>query len=466
MVDILRGGYDLKSVEYRGIWWIPGEKKNYRPGLLRYNTNDGTYLEIDGQLVGFEEDTTSIILGNTLDGMLVTLYDCFVVKSTMTFGGINSMKCFVNVFFEGVHFESIDDIKFLELSCHYSNLDEWAWMNGIDFDTKKYGAMEIKYNAPKSLKADIDENLSIEIYAQTTGFERNLVQKEIHIKQKIFVKIINKNIYSYEEHMKQMGKMQNFISLGVGEPVNILEIIGKTDKSKNEFMGRTIYNQVKIHLCFNYSIEDYKPIMPVMMKFNLRNIEDDFNEIITNWYSKASVLEPVMNLYFSTVYNSNMYLEQKFSSLIQAVESYHRLTKKNYVDDPDKFEEKKKSIIELTEDRYKDWISSRMNYGNEPSLRKRLKELTGDCWELIGKETSKDKKIFINKMCDTRNYFTHYDSSLVAKAAAGHELFEYCDALKIILEYHLLLETGFKKEQAYEKLSRRNRFITPSVPIE
>lgn len=396
-----------------------------------------------------------IILGRTSDGKNITLYKWFEIKKSFSSNGFTITIIFSNIVFEGVHFNKEEDIKFNEISCNYSNLDEWAWMNGFNIkENKQYDEIEIKYRLPSREIAEVNKDYIVEIYPNTKMSNYNLVQKEVAIIQKVYAKVINKNLNSFEEHMKELNYVQNLISLGVGKSVVVMDLVGKTEANKEEFEGDFFYSEVKIYFCIKNSTSQRK-ILPPQMLFTLRDIKADFSNILKRWFERKELLEPVINLYFGTLYNSNMYLEQRFSSLIQAIESYHRRTKINTEIGTEDHEERVNSILSSVDSKYKEWLKSKLLYSNEPSLRKRLESMVKECSGLINLESSKQKKSFINKVCDTRNYFTHYDESLANRAEKGSELLNICNKLEIIIEFNLLLEIGFNKDSAYELLKKK-----------
>lgn len=443
----------MKEIEYKGIWWLPGNEENYISGILKFNSDEGAHLELIGQLAGYENLETDIIIGKTSNGTNITLYKCFEINKTFSSNGFPTTIIFANMIFEGVQFNSEEDIKFNEVSCHFSNLDEWAWMNAINIDMLPDNELEIKYKLPEKLRVDISEEYTVEIYPKAQTPRRSIVQKEANIIQKIYVKVINKKNNSFEELKGKLQHVQHFISLGIGEPIAVMEVIGETEANKEEFDGKFLYPKVTMYYCIKQPSKAYKTILPLHMLFNLRHIKDEFEVVLSKWFSKEEILKPVFNLYFGTLYNSHMYLEQKFSNLIQAIESYHRRSKINTEIDPDDHKKRINSIIESTDNKYKEWLGNRLTYSNEPSLRRRLNDLIDECNKLINISSSKEKKSFVSKVCDTRNYFTHYDVSLTYKAAKGVELLHICRKLKIILEFNLLLEIGFSSELAFKLIS-------------
>lgn len=445
----------MEEFELKGIWWLPNNENNYIHGILRFIPEDGAYLELMDQLLDYKTYEVDIILGRSADGKNITLYKCFELKKTLISSGFLTSKVFANIVFKGVHFEKEEDIIFTELSCHYSNLDEWAWMNGISLEYTGDNKIEIKYEYPPVVSVNISEEYTIEIYVITQTPSYSIVQKEASIVQKVYVKLINNKLNSFDEHREKLDHMQNFISLGVGVPVRNINLIGKTEENKEELQGNIIYPKVTIYLISKVLSSSYKQVLPPHMLFSFRAIEEEFHKIIKSWFDMKKTLSPIFDLYFGIIYNSGMYLEQRFLSLVQAIESYHRRTRINNEIDPSKHGERIDNIIQSVDDDYKSWLKGRLSYSNEPTLRTRLIELVRECDSLLKLPSSRKKKSFISKVCDTRNYLTHYDVALSHRVAKEIELLNIITMLKIIIEYNLLVDIGFDKDKTNKLLKEK-----------
>ena len=114
-----------------------------------------------------------------------------------------------------------------------------------------------------------------------------------------------------------------------------------------------------------------------------------------------------------------------------------------------------KAIPDWVEKDHKKSLKSRIEYGNEFSLRTRLKKIFDKYQENLS-EFIENKNAFIEKVVDTRNYLTHYDKK--EKAAIGEELDPIIQKLKILLEICLLTELGFSTEEIKKLFSRNRRF--------
>lgn len=146
-------------------------------------------------------------------------------------------------------------------------------------------------------------------------------------------------------------------------------------------------------------------------------------------------------------------------SLIQALESYYRRTCDRKYELDDKYKETTyKTLVEAIpktlDCSFKVRLKEYLKYGNEFSLRKRLKEILKDCGDtvnlLIDNHTS-----FISDVSDTRNFLTHYDRSLECKAKTGQELYILSQKTKFILEICFLKALEMSIETIHELASRR-----------
>jgi hypothetical protein len=62
------------------------------------------------------------------------------------------------------------------------------------------------------------------------------------------------------------------------------------------------------------------------MLFFLQDSPNGFGPAVERWPARAKALDPVYQLYLETVYNPQMFQEQRFLNLAHALEVYHRRT--------------------------------------------------------------------------------------------------------------------------------------------
>jgi len=461
----------IEEFEYKGVWWLPDEPKKKISGTLRFSPSEGAVLDLIGSLKDIQDTTKTlepeIILGISSDGKNITLYKCFETKSSFSVPGFQTSSFYASLVFIGAHFQKSEDIKFKRISVHYLHLDEWVNISGFDIKQLwKEKEVIIKHKLPEPFQADISDNFKVSIDFWATWPSHSFVQKEATIKQKTVIKIETSGDKPFEDYTKIMYHIQNFLTLGIMESVYPLAIEGITEVNKKMIKDKVHYLPVEIF----YRLPDIpkapKTLLPFVMLFTFKDISDRFESFLRNWFKDADLLEPVYDLYFGTFYNPRMYLEHQFLSLIQAIESFHqRIYGGEYVSDED-YNKVYDTLVDAIPNGIggdlKERLKEYLKYGNEFSLRKRLKEIFDKYQEILDGFTV-DKNAFIIKVVDTRNYQTHHDADLKEHAARGEDLYRLIQKLKMLLETCLLTELGFSSGEIKTLFSRNVRYQHESI---
>jgi hypothetical protein len=443
----------IDRFEYKGLWYLPNNPKRRISGILKFSPEEGAILELIGTFQRAPEVKNDflepeIILGVTTDGKYLTLYKCIETHSPMFLSGRNlpSKSVFRATYvLDGVSVKRIEDLRLRGLGIEYAHLDEWANTNGfkIDIASDLKGAV-VQYTLPSRIEAANLGTYKVFIDFRCKWPVRSLIQKEALIKQTVYVTIEPLTQMSFQELLSIEFRLTTFFGLAVMRAVGPLRITGWT-KHKEVV---EIYSQL-----VNTPIES-GPLLPRDMLFTLSDTNGGLTIHLENWLRKAAKLAPIYSLYFATVYSSRIYLEHKFLSLAQAIESYHRRCKGNTVLPKAEHRRRIKRIINaVPED--KEWLQQRLAYSNEPTLRNRLQELCNE-HSVVLKSVLPDIESFIRRVIDTRNYLTHYDERLKEKQAEGRQLFMLAQKLKMLLELCLLKELGFE-DSALQGLVERNR---------
>jgi hypothetical protein len=183
-----------------------------------------------------------------------------------------------------------------------------------------------------------------------------------------------------------------------------------------------------------------------------------------NWFSSTSLLSPIYELLFGTLFNRDSFVKTKFLNLSQALESFHRrvlggtyLPPEGYVATRSAL---RAAVPESVPDDLRQRISDTIKYANEYSLRKRLKELLcsldGSTLEIL---KISDVAAVSDLIVKTRNYLTHFDeqsrTSLVDDIVGMHYMNERLTALLFIL---ILKKLGMNEQFAARGVIRRRFF--------
>lgn len=455
----------MNDIEHSGKWWLPSSPEHIVAGTLTFSNQDGLELRLIGSLEASDTfshspKTYPIILGLSVGGELITLSGCASAGTRMTIPGFLSQDYRINFCFVGGHFNEESQLSFNRFEIQYSRLPDWVYTSG--FSITKYDnephKLEFTYVLPDDIKATTTKGeFSITFIFQTRGDGI----EEINLRQSVWLEVRTNKDYPLNDLMVQyIRPLQNFLSLATTKPT---AIFGLRVYSPDIFV-RTPDGQTEekaIEVVFSQTYYETKPAKLLIvfdMLFNLHDIAEDWQQVLESWLRVSEELDNVCNLFFGIQYIPKMYLKQKFLYIVQAVETYHRRRFKNSVLPKEAHKARIKEILNHTVEEHKEWLKEQLNYSNEPRLRQRVKDLL-DMLEDMVSTLIVDKDEFAKDVTNTRNYYTHYDPRLKAKAAQGIKLYGLTEKLSYLLQACFLVELGIPKQKCAELLIRNQGYV-------
>lgn len=452
--------------EFKGTWFLPSNTEIRISGILIFDPINGAELELYGSFqemgaiyITPQDNSEFIILGITSDSKPITLYNSFRRKTNgRTFvrnqeAGIPIVSYYSNYVLLGHHFLKEDDLKFTSMNFQLTNLAGWVVRNGFSYDLNsehiQKKIIEIKYQLPESINFEIDDNCTGKINFSTSTPTLKIPQIKMEIVEELEIEINAKTEISFQEFKSYLSKFQNFLVLALYESTQPMSV---------QFKNKTIFTdygelgkiQSKIELFQVNSKNFSKEKSHFEMLFNYPSISSNFSTMMKNWFKKYELLEPAFNLLFEQFYNNSRFTVNTFLNLAQSAETFHarlhnhtRINKTEYV-------EMKKTILELTPEKYHSWLNDQFNFGNNLNLEVRLTELVKKYNNDLIDEIIIDKIEFVKQVKHSRNYYTHYSTNLKKNALEGIELMRLTDKLKMLLVSAFLHEIGIPKNQISE----------------
>jgi hypothetical protein len=456
------------GLKHRGFWWLPDSEGRKLNGTLTFDYNSGTLLDLNGWFKGIEDINKTlmpeIILGISANGKKITLYKNIEKSTTHNPAGFPISVFSTNVVFEGEHFSTADSIKFKNISMSYSYIDDWIdihlfktgdWMYKSPSQIKE---ISISYDVPEPIKAEINNDYLIEISFRPTFHLPWSGDQQAWIKQKIFVDVHFSESKSFEQIMSINSLLKYFLSLAVLESVKVLSFEANSANDNRDKMPLKIY-----YKSINAQSE-IKKLSSYNILFTYRDVSEEFEHYLRNWFKNAELLRPVYDLYFSTIHSPSMYVDNQFLNFFHAIEAFHRRVIGGSELSDEDHKKRMSEIVDSIPTQYKGWLESKLLYSNELTQRKRLKELLKTYWKILSPYIT-DLGGFIDKVVATRNYMTHYDQSLMEHAAFGLELIQLSKNLEIIIEVCLLSQIGFQIDQIKNLLERSKLRVSYSTGI-
>lgn len=460
--------------EKDGIWWLPENPNHTVPGKVKFIPGEGLTLDLHGNLQADENAADSnarqliepsLILGHLIDGKEITLEECLQTRAFSRASSVQVTSFIAKTAYVGAHFLRSDEVRFWSLYVRYSYLDQWVNKRAFHMESPSPKSSVIRYEQPLPTKINVAGYELSFVFWQSESWDP---LTHASISQEATLVISSTDQKPLIDYLDLMRRIQDFLSLAMGKSTFVTNLQGITDSSKQIINGEVIRLPIDIYFAFPWLQPETRAPHPQEMLFTLPDVEEHLETYVCNWVHKADALKPVFNLYFSTLYEPQVFLEFKFLSLAQAIETYHRrMIGGKYQADEEYLAGLYRILVsaipyDLNDDFRESLKAGKLRYANEYSLRKRLQELTTKYSPNIpfGFLNSEERSRFADKVRDTRNYLTHYSTELESKAAHGEGLIVLVDQLRALLEVIFLEEIGFSIEAIQEMVSKNRRYRT------
>lgn len=447
------------SFEVFGHWWLPEEPNDKVPGTLVFSPSKGGLLRLQGRfkgqvLTGPQFALTGpafqpkCIYGEQPDGQLLSVHRALTTELNVT----ASLYC--HLILAGAHLGPNSPLKDVSASFAYENLEEWSCLplyasgsrSDNDHQSHSYSFRSDVVNLLRVPKADSHPELELYGYIR-----HSLARNKATFERNARFRIYGLNLDNLGPLFEFTSSVGQFLTVLVGEPTALTElcIVPEPKNAINLFFQQTRSARAR---------EILGPSMP----FNLLSLANEASPLFSAWLDSYRLLHPAHAAFFSTLFSDFSFIDAKFQAIMQAIESFHRRTSQSAYVDQDEYQKIYAGLVEKIPDKVgaplKEKLKSILKYGNEFSLKKRLKELASQ----LDKETLKILRIdskFINLVVETRNFYAHLDDSIrTSLAYDSRELYQANEKLSAFFLIHLLKKLGMSEEHARAGIIKRRTF--------
>lgn len=451
------------EIKRSGYFWLPSapEKKIY--GTL--NISDGGKIELE--LRGLFDETVESqsgasnnrgvferIVGRIEFYGLVTLDGCFYKNQRISLGGISKAQLHVSKALLRISYDDKEPISFNTFQFSVEGIDEWVGLSGINVDYQPEKATAIiKYSPLDEISLNLNNGMKLLItYSSTYPGFPNIT--EAKITQKTYFKLASQQDRPLEDFISIAHKLTTFLCFAIDKTVCINRVRATSSITCRDI--DTGESAPAASILLYYASMPYTKEVPQIyqahMLFRYQDIEENAEQIINNWFEAYNRFEPALNLYFGVTTGGLLYLDAKVLALAQGLESYHRRTSDETRMDKSNFESLRQTLNDQCPEEHRKWLSEKLQYGNELSLRQRLQKIVEPLKEFIGDKNQRAK--LIRSIVDTRNYLTHYDESLKTRAASGEKLIYLYRKMEAIFQLRVLQELGFTQTEIKSVLDK------------
>jgi hypothetical protein len=446
------GGFSEKTQDSRII-----------TGRLHYDPNEGIELDLAENPRGIEQliaeaaPEPDTIYGQLVDGTHVTLSGCFARESSFGAGIGSPTTLVVNRALFGRHVADLDQLSVKTYSTELSSLANWmclAWPVKYEVHDPdgKFSGLDANYRPPGPIHIELPRaNFDLTISHSMTARSNDCA---FTIEWRAYIKVAPRERMLLRDANQVAWQCQNLMSLLIGHQLGVRSIaIIPADSSQDDAANPAL------HLLFHQrGKHDHRDAHAGKMLLPYALVKDEFPHIVETWFSRSEQAVLACNVFFGSQYAESPTVDVKFLSLVQAAESYHRsLGTGLYMQDQDygaAIEELLRHMPVVIQGDHRQSLKSRLRYGNEHSLRKRLTDLLDRIPENARLRIAGDVTQFVAKVVDTRNYHTHYDHAAKANAFEGISIHVAAERVRILVVANLLHDLGIKNEKLLETLER------------
>ena len=437
-----------ESIETYGYFWPAAEPDKKLSGILSISEKGDASLEIFGAIDS--PDSGSYwqpsgeglrILGVTDKAGAVTLVDCFVLEENISrnfgiSGLLSKFRLYGGGVFCGAHFGA-EEINFSGVTFSVEGLDEWFYFHHRPFASAGVLAepMSITYTPPEGITFPIPDDFIIS-FNMGAGTKSGMFEESITAKMSIG--IASSRPRSFDEFMQVLQRVKDFLCLAFDRTVSFTSIKGFQQEPNAPY---AYHNTVDIYGHFDPYDLPKADISPGSFLIPFKDIAHKIQEYLPRWLEHYQEYEPTFNLYFTVTTNRYMHLEGGFLFLVHGMESLHRRSSSEMRMSEEEFNTLLDTILQSTPDQWKELVETNLNYANELSLQRRIRQMITPFKDLFGNESARSK--FTNQVVKTRNYLTHYDPRIKNEAVTEpQELLQLHSKLEALVQLHLLQLLG------------------------
>jgi hypothetical protein len=415
------------SLDASGEWFLPENPGRTIPGRLRY-TPDHSELELHeafrpvrGAFRVGDAEAYPLVHGATTDGDRITLFGAQRAGFAINFGsaGLRGPERLLSTrLVVGAPLPT--DFTYPEVSFRVPGLQVWLSRQVVEqsFDTETDGGgMTARYR----VSGLPEEKMRVETINATLGWgihsRHSSTPTTVSVEASGWVRVRPHEPRPIEWFLEQLQKISTLLSLLAGSGMSPDCINASVDESRHVVSVMVPLRDAKY--CSFTTLHDF--YMP------RGNMEAELADIVGNWFDVYPKVDTPSRLATSVLTSDKLWLHVEFLSLMQALEGFHRalyegvyLSKSEYASVEATLNA---AIPPVLGTDHKKSLRSRIHYGYQVSLAKRLGELasrlSSPIRQLIFGADGKLPRHWI----DTRNYYTHWDEELRAGVLDGEGLY-------------------------------------------
>lgn len=439
----------LEEITKKGYFWLPSTPEKRLPGTLNISKSGKVMLEVMGLFESipavFQGPNKAIRLNGVLEnGNAITLDQCTyntqTIQPAISTTTVSASKCYI-----GTLYKEDEEPMFSKVTFAVEGIDEWLSIRGISVDYGEGHKIGIAYKRPDDIMISLPDGLRLEFSFAWTGPALSSIT-EAKVTQKAYISLICASPQPIQYFSILLHKILNFFSFAIDESVHLTSLAGYSNSIVKK-IGETKSYPAPINIFYS-GLNSDKPAPKISnqdMLFTYPDVSSELQKLLTNWLNNYDVSAPAFNLYFAAKADAHAYLDGRFLSLAQGIETLHRRNSDETIMPQDEFRTILSTLSGACPPERRNWLNIKLKYANELSLRKRLVQMLAPFEPFYGDENA--RSAFADKILRARNYLTHYDPSLKGATDSPSTLWNLCQRLEALFQLHFLRLMGLTMDE-------------------
>lgn len=453
------------EIEATGEWWNPGNPAVRWAGTLRISKDGEARLSLNDppgpQTLFREHGEYDALHGITNEGKRITLLRCFDISTGGPVGGLGKRDVHANVALIGIHAEGPDPL----LSGATAVIaDARVWFGRSNLRVANFTSMQkanLAYEAPPAIILYEQDGLTLKMYATLTSLPSALDDDgEFEIREQLRFELDSVSPRPLSELNCVLEACRDLLSIACQDycAADSWLVYQGTGRESRE----ASYHAAPIFRG--------KRRGPRNLFFRFDDIAAAPQEYFTNWLNQADRLAEIRSLYFLAIYG-DQFVQGRFLALTQAIEAFHRRYRPGVYMPDESFATMVAAPLVAAippglDRSLLNALQSRIRFGNEFSLRKRVGDLFNEHRAALGVVIDHHPRL-VSAIVDRRNRFTHFPVDSLNQDNENDDWLGYNAVVRLLLELCFMKLIGFKDETLAELVRRGHdraqlirRFIT------
>lgn len=461
-----------EDIRMNGDWYIPETNETIAGTLYINKVQKRIVLQLTK--VATEDDfigeikvhgRTDIIKGSIDTGGKILLYDCMIGGQNNCLGQRTTVSVSVKAAFWNLDIESKEELIFPKVVIDFGEIIDWTELCSFNWEVKDdYRDEKLEWNYNSDIEFEINSNTTLRVVPHLGSKSMgNITAKKVTIEQAVYMQLEYQKAVCWDDIIKDIQIVSQLLTLGMNKAIYIEEIwyLHKSNIDERGFISKrdAFLGDAKAGK-YQVKAGDW-----IYYLFTLSDLTGNDHHSLRNWYSKYDLLGSIVELY-ETAYNyPGISSEMLFLNLTQALETYHARFVSNdlkkYIRLVDGF---LRESYKLTDNEEFDGhilsyrqilIAQDEKRTRSITLKSRLGYLFLAKFEMVFEYLDYKMDVFIQKVVDTRNYYTHYSIDKKEKIFPEHQLPYVNGILLGVLQYYILKEIGIKEKHIKKVVSQQ-----------